>query len=236
MKSRIAFMGEGSAGLTRKAVLSVILLVATLGILLFVSAGTVRFWQGWIFWVVASVAGSLLTFYLLQRDPSLLQRRLRYGPAAEKEWSQKIIQAVTNVLSMAEFAISGLDCRFRWSHLPAGIAVLGDLLVCVGYAWVFLVFRENSFASVAIEVQPGQRVISTGPYRIVRHPMYTAMLLIVLATPLALGSCWALVCFPPVLLVVVWRLLREEKFLLRNLSGYDDFRRRTRWRLIPFGW
>ncbi len=225
-----------SLTLARKAWFGSVAALAAIWGLIFLSAGSLEFWQGWAFWSVFSTWSVTATAYFLKRDPDLISRRLHAGFIAERKASQKVIQTLVNVLFVAELVVPGLDYRFQWSQVPAALAVVGDAAVAAGYFVVFLVFRENSFASVLIEVDRGQRVISTGPYRMVRHPMYSGGLLAMLSTPVALGSYWALLCFPPILLAIVWRLLDEERLLARELAGYDDYRRRTRCRLIPRVW
>jgi protein-S-isoprenylcysteine O-methyltransferase Ste14 len=226
-------MAEGTQELTRKALFGVAKLLILLGILLFVPAWSLHFWQGWTFWLIFSASGLLINFYFLKRDPGLIARRL---PAAETERSHRVIQLFTTVCFIAEIVVSGLDHRFHWSHVPPVLVILGNLLVAMGFVAVFQVFKENSFASSTIEVNQSQSVVSTGPYRIARHPMYAAGLLVAVFTPLALGSYWALLSFPPMLLGIVRRLVNEEKFLARHLAGYDEYRLKTRYRLIPLVW
>ena len=222
--------------LRKRALSGVARLVASLGLLLFLPAGSVHFWQAWIFLLVFSVAVLLITFYLLSRDPDLVERRLRAGPGAERERSQKIILALASVLFTAGIMVPGFDHRGHWSQVPAAVALAGDLCVALGFLIVFLAFRENSFASATIEVSPGQRVSSTGPYRIVRHPVYAGAILIEAATPFALGSWRALVIVPFLCLAIICRLLGEEKFLAIHLPGYAEYQRSTRYRLVPWVW
>jgi protein-S-isoprenylcysteine O-methyltransferase Ste14 len=226
-------MDEGTRGLSRKALFDSAKLVILLGILLFIPAWSLHFWQAWIFWLVLSASGLAITLYFLKWDPSFIERRL---PAAEKEGSQKVIQVSATLFFVAEIVVSGLDHRFHWSHVPPVLVVLSDLLVAMGFAAMFQVFKENRFASSIIEVNRNQSVISTGPYRIVRHPMYAGALLMQVFTPLALGSYWALLSFPLLFSAAAWRLVNEEKFLATHLPGYDEYRRKTRYRLIPFVW
>ena len=207
-----------------------------LGVLLFVPAWSLDFWQAWIFALIVLASSSLIIVYLLKRDPKLIERRLKWGPAAEKERSQKTIQALLRIIIIALIAVPGLDHRFRWSHVPPSLVLVADLFVALGYFILFFVFRENSFASAVIEISPGQSVVSTGPYRLVRHPMYSGALLMLLFVPLALGSFWSLAFVPPMFAVILWRLLDEERFLSKNLPGYDEYRRRTRYRLAPGIW
>jgi protein-S-isoprenylcysteine O-methyltransferase Ste14 len=226
-------MAESTQSLTRKALFGVAKLLILLGMLLFLPAWSLHFWQAWIFWLVLSVSTLLITFYFLKRDPSLIERRL---PAAERERSQKIIQAFATLFFIMEIVVPGLDHRFHWSNVPPVLVISSNLLVAVGFIAMVQVFKENSFASSIIEVSRSQSVISTGPYRIVRHPMYAGALLIEVFTPLALGSYWALISFPLIFLATAWRLVNEEKFLARHLPGYDEYRQKTPYRLIPLVW
>jgi protein-S-isoprenylcysteine O-methyltransferase Ste14 len=172
----------------------------------------------------------------MKNDPKLLERRVSAGVVAEKEKSQKIIQAFAAVAFIALFVVSSLDHRFGWSTVPPYLVALGDILIVVGFYLVFLVFKENSFASGTIEVGSGQCVIATGPYALVRHPMYVGALVMLVGVPLALGSLWGLVALIPMTVVLVARLLDEEKFLARNLAGYCEYQSKVRYHLLPLIW
>ena len=173
---------------------------------------------------------------LMQKDPKLLERRVNAGPGAEKEKSQKIIQFLAAIAFIVVFVFSAIDHRFGGSAVPPYVAIAGDVLVVLGLVSIFFVFKENTFASGVIEVEAGQKVISTGPYALVRHPMYLGALVMLLGVPLALGSWWGLFTIIPIALVIVWRLLDEENFLAKNLSGYSEYRNKVRYRLVPFIW
>src|SRR5258708_2940911 len=173
-------MPSRPANVARQALLGFARLLVTLGLLLFLPAWSSNFWQAWAFLFVFSASALVITLYFLKRDPRLIERRLKAGPAAEREKSQKIIQAFAGVLFTSTFVIAGLDHHFRWSNVPAVFVIVGDLFVAVAFALIFLVFKENSFTSGIIEVDDEQTVISTGPYRIVRHPMYSGALLMCL--------------------------------------------------------
>ncbi|HSY83308.1 MAG TPA: isoprenylcysteine carboxylmethyltransferase family protein [Gemmatimonadaceae bacterium] len=207
--------------------------VLTLGALLFGSAWSLRYWQAWAFLAVFGASITAITLYLLRTDPALLERRMRAGPGAEKEKSQKAIQVVANIFFLALIVVPGLDHRFGWSHVSVPVVLAGDGLVLIGLCIVFLVFRENSYTSGIIEVAANQPVISTGPYRIIRHPMYAGAFVLVLGMPLALGSAWGLACSLPLMAAIVVRLIDEEHYLVRHLAGYAEYRERTRYRLIP---
>jgi protein-S-isoprenylcysteine O-methyltransferase Ste14 len=224
------------AALTRKAFFAIARLLVLIGILLFLPAGSLNFWQAWIWLLVFSVSVSVISLYFLKRDPSFIERRLRRGPAAETERSQKIIQASISVLCIAQMVVSGFNRRFHWSHVPGALVISSDLLVVMSFVIMFLVFKENTFASATIALHRSQRVITTGPYRLVRHPMYSAALLLDVFIALALGCYWALLFVPLIFLAIVWRLLNEEKFLATNLPGYDEYCRQTQYRLIPLVW
>ncbi len=207
-----------------------------LGLCLFAPAWSFNFWQAWVYLMAFSVSAALITIYLWKKDPKLLERRVEAGPAAEKEKTQKIIQFFASISFFTLLVIPALDHRFGWSSVPFYIVITGDILVVLGFLLIFLVFRENTFAAATIRVSTDQKVITTGPYSIVRHPMYVGALIMLLGTPLALGSWWGLLLYIPFLLIVVWRLLDEEKYLYRNLPGYKEYCQKVRYRLIPLLW
>jgi protein-S-isoprenylcysteine O-methyltransferase Ste14 len=177
-----------------------------------------------------------LTLYFLKHDPELIERRLAAGPVAEKERTRKIIMTAAFAGFILLFAFPGIDHLFRWSTVPSVVVVLADLGLVLGYLVIFRVFKENSYASATIEIGAQQTVISTGPYSLVRHPMYAGALLMFVCTPLALGPYWALLIFAAIFPVLVWRLIDEERFLSRNLPGYTEYCQRVRYRLIPLIW
>jgi protein-S-isoprenylcysteine O-methyltransferase Ste14 len=213
-----------------------VLLLVSLAALLFVPAWTTHFWQAWVYLFIFALSSASITAYLWSKDPELLERRVNAGPVAEKEKSQKLIQAFASLAFLGEMIIPSLDHRFSWSHVPIFIVIAGDILVMVGFLVVFLVFKENSFASATIAVASGQKVIATGPYAIVRHPMYSGALVMLLGTPLALGSWWGILTVVPMILMLALRLLDEEKFLDKSLPGYGDYCQKVRSRLAPSIW
>jgi protein-S-isoprenylcysteine O-methyltransferase Ste14 len=219
--------------LGRRAFSGVAIMLGVLAIILSVSSWSLTFWQGWVYWLVFAVCVILITTYLLIYDPKLLERRLDAGPTAERESSQKIIQSVAGLLAIAFIVVPGLDHRFVWSELSPYVIAIGDVLVVCGFLIVFLVFRHNSFTSAIITVDRDQPVISTGPYAVVRHPMYAGALLIFLGTSLALGSAWSMLLFLPMTGVIVQRMIAEEMYLCRNLVGYPEYCRKVRCRIIP---
>jgi protein-S-isoprenylcysteine O-methyltransferase Ste14 len=222
--------------LTGQAFLGLVQLVAMLAIFLFLPGWTLDYWQAWVFLAVFSVSVFLVTLYFLKKDPSLIERLLKAGPSAEQVRSQKIIQGLAAIFFILPFIVSSIDHRLGWSTVPTFVALLGDILVAVGLYIVFLVFRENTFTSATIEVTDEQKVISTGPYAVIRHPMYSGAFIMLLGIPLALGSWWAFIFVFLLFAAIVWRLLEEEKFLAKNLPGYKSYRQRVRYRLIPLIW
>jgi len=219
-----------------KTLLRLGVLAVILGLLLFVSAGTIRYWQGWVYLGIFSGASLLISLYLIKNDPALLKRRMSGGPTAEKRATQKIIMLFASVGFIGLLVVPALDYRFGWSAVPLPIVILGDLLVAVGLYLVFLVYKENTYTSATIEVAENQKVISTGPYALVRHPMYASSSLYVVGTPIALGSYWGFLAFAFMMPFLIWRLFDEEKFLARNLPGYAEYQKRVPHRLVPFVW
>lgn len=224
----------GSLILKSSAGLAFLLLVLALA--LFLPAGSLRFWQAWVYLAVFAVCSLLITAYLLKYDQRLLASRVKAGPAAETQKSQQVIQSLAGLFFMGLFVVAGLDYRFQWSSVGPIVSLIADGFVALGFLLVFLVFRENSYTSAVIEVAQEQKVIDTGPYRLVRHPMYSGASLLLLFTPLALGSWIAFPFTVGLILVVVVRLREEEKFLSANLNGYESYRQKVHYRLVPLIW
>lgn len=222
--------------LEAKAWLALAVLTVVMALLLFVPAGTLHYWQAWVYLAIFAGVSALTTLDLIRKDPALLERRMRGGPTAEKQPTQKVIMLGMSIGFIALLVVPALDHRFEWSAVPLGGVVAGDLLVALGFYLIFLVYRENTFTSATIEVAENQKVISTGPYARVRHPMYASAILYLLGTPLALGSYWGLVPVVAMMPFLVWRVLAEERFLARNLAGYTDYQKRVHHRLVPFVW
>lgn len=216
-----------------KAWLGLIFLAAVMSALLFVSAGTLQYWQAWVYLCVFFGASLLHTLYLMKHDPALLRRRLKGGPTAEKERTQQIIMLCTSVGFIALLVVPALDHRFGWSSVPISLVMVGNALIAAGYYVIFLVFKENTFTSATIEIAKDQKVISTGPYAVVRHPMYAGGLLYLIGMPLALGSYWGFAALAATMPFLLWRLFDEETFLTKSLPGYAEYMRRVRWRLVP---
>ena len=219
-----------------KAWLSLVIFIAVIGLLLFAIAGTLHYWQAWACLTVLAIASILTTVYLMKHDPALLERRMHGGPTAEKRPAQRLIMLVMTIAFAALFVVPALDIRFGWSAVPAAVVALGDALVVVGFWIIFVVYRENSFTSATIEIAEDQKVISTGPYAIVRHPMYVGALLYLFGIPLALGSYWGLLAFVPIVPLLLWRIFDEERMLVKSLDGYLAYREQVRYRLIPHVW
>jgi protein-S-isoprenylcysteine O-methyltransferase Ste14 len=219
-----------------KGLVSLVALILVMGALIFIPAGTFDYWQAWLFLACYFAASLVVSAWLIRNDPALLERRMRGGPFAEGERSQKIIMSFASIGFVGMLVVPGLDHRFGWSHIPAPVALLGDLLLLAGWLGILQVFRANTYAAATIQVASGQTVVSTGPYAVVRHPMYAAALLMLLGIPVALGSWWGVLVWAAVLPALAWRLLDEERLLMRDLAGYADYRRKVRWRLIPYLW
>jgi protein-S-isoprenylcysteine O-methyltransferase Ste14 len=219
-----------------RTLLGLVALAVAMGVLIFVPAGTVRYWQGWVYLGIFMGASLLTSLYLLKKDTALLQRRLRGGPTAEKETTQKIIMVFTSIGFIALLVVPSLDYRFGWSPVPLSLVIAGDVLVAAGFYFIFLVYRENTFASATIQVAENQKVVSTGPYALVRHPMYASAFLYLIGTPLALGSYWGILALVFMLPFLIWRLLDEERFLARNLAGYTEYQKKVPYRLVPHVW
>jgi protein-S-isoprenylcysteine O-methyltransferase Ste14 len=207
--------------------------IIVISAILFLLAGSILYWQGLIYLVVIFVPLFFAVSYLLKNDPGLLERRMKMR---EKEGEQKRIVILSSIIILVGFLLPGLDYRYQWSDVPVVLVLLADVIVFLGYIIAFLTLRENSYASRIIEVESGQKVISTGPYAVIRHPMYAGFLLMFLFTPLALGSYWALVVFAPLAVMIMFRILNEEEVLLRELPGYREYYGKVRYRLVPGVW
>jgi len=204
-----------------------------LGGLFFGTAGTFRYWEAWVFMATLFLPMGAVVFYFLRRDPGVLEKRLG---GREERPRQKTIVAISSVAWMITFLIPGLDRRFGWSSVPSSMVILADALVLAGYLLFFLTLRENSFASRVIRVEERQQVISTGPYALVRHPMYLGMALMLVAAPVALDSWWALLPALTTPFFLVARIQDEERVLLAELPGYLEYARAMRYRLVPGVW
>jgi protein-S-isoprenylcysteine O-methyltransferase Ste14 len=213
-----------------------LVLTVSMGLLLFVPAGTLHYWQAWIYLAVFLGCSALTTVDLIRRDPALLERRLRGGPAAEKRPAQRLIMTAMSGGFVLSLLVPALDRRYGWSVVPSGVSIVGALLIVLGFAGIARVYRENPFSAATVELAADQRVISTGPYAVVRHPMYAFALLYLLGTPLALASWWGFVPLVAILPFLLWRLQDEERLLDHELPGYHEYRQRVRYRLLPYLW
>jgi len=223
-------------GLNIRAIGWLLVLLVVMGAVLFVSAWTFNYWQAWVFLSVFGLSSLAVTVYLMKNDPKLLERRMHGGPTVEKELSQKIIMSAASIGFAAILIVPALDHRWHWSAVPPCAVIAGNVLIVLGWTIILFVFRENTFTSATIEVVADQRVVSTGPYAVVRHPMYSGSLLYFLGIPIALGSWWGLLVGILMMPVFVFRLFDEEKLLARNLPGYSEYMDRLKYRLVPFVW
>jgi len=222
--------------LARKAFGGFVRLFVTLAAMLFLPVWTLRYWQAWVFLCAFFLPALGITLYVMKHDPALFERRVHGGASDEKSRTQKIIHSLVAIAFLAVVLVPPIDHRLGWSRVPAYVCVTGDFLVAAGFAFIFFVFKENSFASGTVMVAEEQRVISTGPYAMMRHPMYTGSIVMLLGVPLALGSWWGLLAIVPFTILILWRLLDEEKFLARNLPGYSEYQNKVRYRLVPLVW
>ncbi len=210
--------------------------IVALGFVLFYPAGTFHYWQAWVFIAVFTVATIVPTIYLGRTNPAALQRRMRAGPRAETRTAQKIIIIGAFVGLFAMMAFSAFDHRMGWSSVPAGISVIGDVLVTAGIGIAMLVVIQNGYAAATVTVETGQPVVSTGVYKFVRHPMYVGDVIMMVGIPLSLGSYWGLLFVVPGVSALVFRILDEETMLTQELAGYREYAQRVRYRLIPYVW
>ncbi|MGV9801310.1 methyltransferase family protein [Mycobacterium sp. NPDC003449] len=203
------------------------------GVLLFAAAGTMCYWQAWVFLVVVGVSGLISSVYLLRRSPAVLRRRM---PATETRRLQKVVAGGVFVLWGAMLIVSALDHRFGWSAAPVVTSLAGNVLVAAGMSLIGLVLVQNSHAAVTVRVESGQQVVSDGLYGLVRHPMYACNVLLLVGTPLALGSYWGLVFLIPGVAILGLRIRDEEELLQQELDGYRDYMQKVRYRLVPGVW
>jgi len=204
--------------------------------LVFLTAGTWDYWQGWVFLAVFASSTTGFTLYLAIFDKPLLERRLQAGPWHERERSQQVIVSLVFIAFFAFLILPIFDYRYGLSRVPAWVSALGDAIIVLSFLAIFRVVRVNSWAASNVRVEAGQQVIDTGPYAHVRHPMYAAAIWLFVGIPLALGSWWTLALLVPFLPVLLWRLLDEERLLSRELPGYTEYMRRVRYRLVPRLW
>lgn len=222
--------------LALRTIRSALLGLLVLCLLVFIPAGTLTYWQGWAFIVVFTVSTNIIGVYFALEDPVLLERRIKAGPAAETRPKQKVLISLVYVSMIGLVIVSALDYRFGWSRAPAWISILGNALVALGLMIDFLVLRENSYGASTIQTMQGQKVITTGPYALVRHPMYSGALVLVAGAPLALGSYWGLLFLLLTTPVLILRILDEEEMLESCLEGYVLYKAKVTYRLAPGVW
>ncbi len=233
MESNKTMPSESHAGLKKKVFVRFGLAGPILAAMFFLPAGTLDYWQAWVYLAILLVPMCFVVAYFLKREPDLLERRMRLK---EKEPEQKAIILFSYPFFLAAFLLPGFDRRFGWSAVPLWMVLAADAIVLISYGFFFRVMRENRFLSRVVEVDRKQKVISTGPYAVVRHPMYAAVIPMYFFSPLALGSFWALVPAAFVPLILIARIFNEEKVLGNDLEGYTDYTRRVKYRLIPGIW
>jgi protein-S-isoprenylcysteine O-methyltransferase Ste14 len=207
-----------------------------LGILLFLPAWTLNYWQAWVFIVVFMISVNVIGLYLSIKDPALLERRKNFGPSAEQSRAQRIIISLAILGNVALLVFCALDHRFGWSPTPRYVSLLGDVLVALGLFINLVVFRENTYGASNIQTIEGQTVISTGLYALVRHPMYAGVIVMIIGVPLALGSWLGLAILALTIPVLIWRIRDEEQLLKRDLPGYIEYTQKVRYRLVPYLW
>ncbi len=207
--------------------------IVLVGALLFLPAGTIEYEQAWLLLGVLFIPMLMLGAVLLIKSPELLAKRLNNK---EKQRAQKGVVGISALMFLATFIVSALDFRFVWSHVPFWTSVVASVVFLIGYGIYAEVMRENAYLSRTIEVQENQKVISTGMYKIVRHPMYLATLLMFLPMPIILGSIWGLIPTLIYPIAIIIRIKNEEKLLSAELDGYEEYKTKTKYRLIPFIW
>lgn len=219
-----------------KGLISAVLGLVAFGLMLFWPAGTFHYWQAWVFLAVFALSTWIPSVYLLRTNPAALERRMRAGPLAETRTVQRVLMAAIFVCFPAMFVVSALDHRFGWSSVPAAVSLLGDALVGIGLGAAMMVVIQNGYAAANVTIEAGQSLVSTGLYGLVRHPMYTGNIILMVGVPLALGSLWGLFFVIPGVIVLVLRIRDEEQLLTRELSGYREYTARVRYRLLPYVW
>lgn len=229
-------MDDRTRALIRRAWPRQLAFTLILAALIFALAGTVTYWQGWLFLIAFIGSSVLLGAYFAKHDPALIERRIQGGVVAEQEPTQKIIIALLMAGLLLMVLVPALDHRYHWSAVPDWLALLANAGIVVSFAIFFFVMKQNSYAAATVRVEANQPVISTGLYGVVRHPMYSGALLLTVCIPLALGSSRSLLLLILVIPILAWRLIDEERVLRRDLRGYTDYCREVRYRLVPFIW
>lgn len=216
-----------------EAIIKFLLGIVLVGLLIFLPAGTIGFTNGWIFMGDLFIPMLLAGIIMMLKNPELLRKRL---DAKEKQKDQSIVVKLSGVMFLAGFIVAGLGFRFNWYTLPFGVTIFGAIVFLLAYILYAEVLRENAYLSRTIEVQENQKVIDTGLYSIVRHPMYSATLLLFLSIPLILGSVFSFIIFLAYPFIIAKRIKGEEEFLEQELEGYKEYKQKVKYRLIPFIW
>lgn len=216
-----------------EAIIKFIIGVILIGLLLFVSAGTIKYWNAWILMTLLFVPMFIVGIILMIKNPKLLEKRLR---VEEKEKEQSLVIKLSGLMFLIGFMVAGLSYRFGWMQLPNWIIILGIVLFSLSYLMYGEVLRENTFLSRTIEVQENQKVIDTGLYGIIRHPMYTATIVLFLSMPLILGSLVSFIIFLVYPIIIIMRIKGEEELLEKELEGYKEYKQKIKFKLIPFLW
>ena len=219
-----------------KGAVSAALGLVAFGLMLFLPAGTFHYWQAWVFLAVFAFYTWIPSVYLVRKNPAALERRMHAGPLAETRTLQQIVSTVVFICFPAMLVVSALDHRFGWSPVPTTVTVVGDILVAVGLGVAMLVVAQNGYAAANITVESGQTLVSTGLYGLVRHPMYSGSVIMMVGVPLALDSYWGLVFVIPALAALALRIRDEEELLQQQLSGYSEYEQQVHYRLVPFVW
>ena len=216
-----------------QAIIKFVFGILLVGLLVFLPAGTLRFFSGWLFMGILFIPMFVAGFVMMVKNPKLLESRLN---AKEKQADQSLVVKLSGLMFLAGFIVAGLDFRFGWLTLPKGVSIGAAVVFLVAYVLYAEVLRENTYLSRTIEVQENQKVIDTGLYGIVRHPMYFATVLLFLAMPLILGSLISFVIFLAYPFLIAKRIKGEEDFLEKELAGYSEYKEKVKYRLIPFVW
>jgi protein-S-isoprenylcysteine O-methyltransferase Ste14 len=219
-----------------KLLLSAIVGLAAFGLMSFLPAGTFNYWQAWVLLTVFTLAATFLSVYLLQNDRAAFERRMRNAPLEEPRAVQKLIASVAFFSLVAMVVFSALDHRFGWSPVPATLCLVGDVLVAIGLGLGVLVVIQNAYAATTVAVEAEQKVVSTGLYGLVRHPMYTGNVILMVGIPLGLGSYWGLIFVIPGVIIFALRIRDEEQLLTQELTGYREYTQQVHYRLVPYVW
>lgn len=215
------------------AIIKFLLGIILVGVLIFLPAGSLEFYQGWVLMGVLFIPMLIAGIIMMIKSPKLLASRLK---AKERQKEQDLVQKLSGLMFLVGFILAGLGYRFNWYILPLPVAIVASVTFIIGYVLYAEVLRENAYLSRTIEVQEGQKVIDTGLYGVVRHPMYSATLVLFLSMPLILGSLYSLIVFLAYPFIIAFRIKNEEKFLEKELVGYKEYKQKVKYRLIPFIW